>query len=277
MAPAPSGPLSSTLTPARVGSGAVAAAASSTIGATTSVPCEEGRSGLDGAGGHETVEVVARDGVAVAREVGMLGPLHLDGVAEAVRTEAGVTVRARQRALETHVGQLSHRPGREPVAAGLLPRELLLLHDHHVPPGVGQPEAARCPRRPCADDHHVVHVLCRRSASRRGRGGPAGRPGRRLLGRRLLGAAFLGSAFLVAAFLGAAFSAPLAGAADLAAAPALPACFLTGAFAPLLPFAALFGAPGRGVSSGAVTMGIVRPPPGPLTSVADVPGEGVPW
>ena len=106
----------------------------------------------------------------------MLGPLHLDGVAEAEGAQAAVAVGARQGALEAHVGQLAHRPRREPVAAGLLPRELLLLHDHHVPAGVGQPEGARGPRGPGADDDHVVHVLGagRAAARRRRRGVPPG-------------------------------------------------------------------------------------------------------
>ena len=58
-----------------------------------------------------------------------------------------VAVRAGQGALEAHVGQLAHGPRREAVAAGLLPRELLLLHDDDVPAGVGQPVAAGGTRR----------------------------------------------------------------------------------------------------------------------------------
>ena len=89
----------------------------------------------------------------------------------------------------------------------------------------------------------------------------AWRPGARA------GVAFLAApaAAGVAAFLAAA----LRGVAFLVA-----ACFFAGAFAVR---AAFLGAPGPGVSSGAVTQRIVGPPPGPLTSGADVPGQGVAW
>ena len=168
---------------------------------------QQGRAGRLGVPGHQAVEVVARDGVAVVGEVRVLRPVHVDGAAEAEGAQALVAVGTGQRALQVHVGQLADGPRREPVAAGLLPGELLLLHHDHVPAGVGQPVGARGAGGPGADDHHVVDVLgaggarpvARRPARGPGRllwprrlsagvarllGGRLG--GRRLLGRRLL-------------------------------------------------------------------------------------------
>ncbi len=155
---------------------------------------QERRPGRGGVAGHDPVEVVAGDGVAVGGEVGVLGPLHLHGEAEPVGPQPGEAVRAGQGVLESHVGQLAHRPRRQPVAARLLPRELLLLHHHDVPAGVGQPVAARGPGGPGAHHHHVVHPL--RRAPRLGRGrrcvGRRGCRGRCLRGRRLRGCRLLG-------------------------------------------------------------------------------------
>ena len=111
--------LSLTVTPRSWGAGREGGAASSTSGATTSVPAE-GCPRLDGPLRDEAVEVVAGDRVAVAGEIGVPGPLHLDGLAEAVGPQPAVFVRARQGVFESHVGQLAHGPGGEAVAAGLL-------------------------------------------------------------------------------------------------------------------------------------------------------------
>ena len=123
---------------------------------------QEGRPGLLGVPGHQAVEVVAGDGVAVVGEVRVLRPPHVDGAAEAEGPQPAVAVGAGQGPLQVHVGQLPDGPRREPVAAGLLPGELLLLHHHDVPAGVGQPVGARRAGGPGPDDHHVVDVLGRR-------------------------------------------------------------------------------------------------------------------
>ena len=133
------------------------AAASSRSGDDHLGPGQQGGPGLDRSLGHQAVEVVAGDGVAVAGEIGVVGPLHLEGLAEAVGPQAAVLVRSGQGLLEAHVGQLAHGPRGEAVAAGLDPGEVLLLHHHHVPAGVGQPVGARGSGRAAADDDHVVH------------------------------------------------------------------------------------------------------------------------
>ncbi len=83
-------------------------------------PGKEGGPGLDRPLSHEPVEVVAGDRIAVAGEIGVSGPLHLDELAEPVGAEPAVLVRAGQGLLEPHVSQLAHRPGGQAVAAGLL-------------------------------------------------------------------------------------------------------------------------------------------------------------
>ena len=51
--------------------------------------------------------------------------------------------------------ELADRAGREPVAAGLLAREALLLDDEHAVPGLGEPVARRRARGTAADDERV--------------------------------------------------------------------------------------------------------------------------
>ena len=87
----------------------------------------------------------------------MLGPLHLEGLAEAVGPEPAVLVGSGQGVLESHVGQLSDGPRGQAVPAGLDPGEVLLLHHDHVPAGLGQPVGAGGPRRATADDDHIVY------------------------------------------------------------------------------------------------------------------------
>ncbi len=125
-------------------------------------PGKKGGSGLDGPLGHEAVEVVAGDGVAVAGEIGVLGPLHLDELAEPVGAEPAVLVGAGQGLFEPHVRQLAHRPGGQAVPAGLLTGKVLLLDHGHVPAGVRQPVGARGSRRASADDDDVVDLDRRR-------------------------------------------------------------------------------------------------------------------
>ena len=150
-------------------------------------PLLQGGAGLGGACGHQPVEVVAGDRVPVVGEVGVLGPLHLDRLAEAEGAQPAVAVRVAQRILESHVGQLAYGAGRQPVAARLLAGELLLLHHDHVPPGVGQPVAARGAGRSGPDHHDVVHRFGRSAPGPLG-----GRPGRRGLVRRAGGGLLVG-------------------------------------------------------------------------------------
>ena len=225
---------------------------------------EQGRPRRLGVPGHQAVQVVTGDGVAVVGKVGVLRPLHVDGAAEAEGPQAAVAVGPGQGPLQVHVGQLPDGPRREAVAAGLLPGELLLLHDDHVPAGLGQPVGARGAGGPRSDDHHVVDVLRGRPCRCRGRCGggcrgrsrPAWRPGGlprrigcgggcRLLGGRLARRRLLGRRLL----LGRSFRRPRR----------------------------LLGGAGPGGLVGSRHEGIVGPPPGPLTSGADVPGKAVTW
>ena len=56
---------------------------------------------------------------------------------------------------QADVVELLDRPGRETVAARLLPGKPLLLNEEDVVAGIGQPVGARRPRRPAADDEDV--------------------------------------------------------------------------------------------------------------------------
>ena len=68
---------------------------------------------------------------------------------------------------EAHVGELAHRPGREAVAAGLLPREGLALQDAHVVAGLGQPVAGGGAGGAATDDEDVEVGTTRRAARQR--------------------------------------------------------------------------------------------------------------
>src|SRR5581483_1461882 len=112
----------------------------------------QGRPALHGPLGDHLVEVAAAHDVAVGRELGVMGPLELEGDAVADRAEPVEALEALQRAGETHVVQLAHGPGRETVAAGLLARETLALDHQHPVAALGEPERGRRPGRPRA--HH---------------------------------------------------------------------------------------------------------------------------
>jgi NADH-quinone oxidoreductase subunit A len=106
----------------------------------------------------DRVEVEPRDRVAVAREAWMRGPGELHLPAEPYGADALVAVPCGSNAvLDAHVGELSHRSRREPVAAGLDPWQRGLLEDDHVEARVGQPVRAARPARTRADDDDVVH------------------------------------------------------------------------------------------------------------------------
>ena len=114
--------------------------------------------GLLGVLGHEVIEVVARDDVAVGREVGVLGPAHLERVAERERPQPVVAVVLGERVGQAHVVELFDGPRGEPVAAGLLPRVVLALDHDDVMAGFGQPVRGGCSRRPPTDDEDVGGV-----------------------------------------------------------------------------------------------------------------------
>ena len=143
--------------------------------------------------GHHRVEVAPAHHVAVARVHRVLRPGHLEGdaVGDAAQAVVAVVVGG-DLLLEPHGPELGDRPRREAVAAGLLPRERLLLDDHHVAPGPAEPVPGRRAGRPAADDEDVVAVrrghgvslpvapepTGNRSSARR-RGSPRGSPPRR--------------------------------------------------------------------------------------------------
>ena len=116
----------------------------------------QGGARLHGPLGHQVVEVVAGDDVAVGREVGVLGPAQLERAAEGDRPQAVEAVVLGQLVGQAHVLELAHRPGRQAVAARLLAGEALLLDEEDVVAGLGQPVGARRPGRAAADDQDVV-------------------------------------------------------------------------------------------------------------------------
>jgi len=135
----------------------------------------------------DAVEVVTGDGVAVVGEMWVLGPAHLEGLAEAVGPQTVVTVRPLELVLHPHVGQLAHRARGEAVAAGLDPGEVFLLDERDVPAGIGEPIGAGGARRAATDDEHVVDVGRSRTvtaAARPGRGPAVGALRRRASGLR---------------------------------------------------------------------------------------------
>ena len=100
----------------------------------------------------------------------MVGPGQVQRHPVGAGPQAVVAVRSGQCPVEAHVGELADRAWREPVAAGLLAGEVLLLDHDHVPAGVGQPVGARRARRAAADDQDVVDTSRRRPPGRTGRG-----------------------------------------------------------------------------------------------------------
>src|SRR5581483_4969485 len=114
------------------------------------------RAGLHRPLGHQVVEVLTGDDVAEAGVVGVRRPLHLERAAEGEGPQAVEAVELRELGGQPDVVQLLDGAGGEAVAAGLLPRVVLLLEEEHVVAGLGQPVGARRPRRPAADDEDVV-------------------------------------------------------------------------------------------------------------------------
>ncbi len=93
----------------------------------------------------------------------MLGPGQVEDPAVGVGPQPGEAVGAGQGALDPHVGDLADRAGGQAVTAGLLAGEDLLLHQGHVPAGLGQPVGARRARRTAPDHEDVVDVARFRS------------------------------------------------------------------------------------------------------------------
>ena len=117
---------------------------------------QNGGAGLLGPLGHQLVEVVTGDDVAVAGVAGTVGPLQLQGPPEGDRAQALEAVVAGQHVGQTHVVELLDRAWGEPVAAGLHPGEGLLLHHHHVVTGLGQPIRAGRSRGTTPHDEDLV-------------------------------------------------------------------------------------------------------------------------
>ena len=106
---------------------------------------------------HQRVEVSSAHHVAVARVHGVLGPLHLECLAMGDAAQAVVAVVVGGHLLlETHGLDLGDGARGETVAAGLLPRERLLLDDHHVAAGPRQPVPGGGTGGAAADDEDVV-------------------------------------------------------------------------------------------------------------------------
>ncbi len=93
-------------------------------------------SGSDCMVGNHHVEIAAPHDVAMTRVHRMLGPPHLerDAVGDAAQAVIAV-VRGGDALLETHLPQLRDGSRRQPVAAGLLTGEGLLLDDDDVVAG----------------------------------------------------------------------------------------------------------------------------------------------
>ena len=87
---------------------------------------------------HGRIEVEAGDGVAVAREGVRTRPSQLEDLAEPIGPQAVVAMSdTSHHRLEAHIGQLTDRPRRQAIAAGLGSREGLLLEHRHRPARLG--------------------------------------------------------------------------------------------------------------------------------------------
>src|SRR5204862_4691416 len=112
--------------------------------------------GLLGPLGDHRVELVTGDHVAVGGEARYGRPLELEGPTEGDRPQTDEAVVAGQPVGQAHVVELLDGPWGQPVAAGLLPGEPLLLDQQDVVPGVGQPVRAGRAGRAGPDDEDVV-------------------------------------------------------------------------------------------------------------------------
>ena len=94
--------------------------------------------GLLGPLGDHRVEVVTGDHVAVGGEARYGRPLEVEGPTERDRPETDEAVVSGQSVGQAHVVELLDGPRGQPVAAGLLSGEPLLLDQQDVVPGFGQ-------------------------------------------------------------------------------------------------------------------------------------------
>ena len=117
-------------------------------------------SGLHRDLGHHLVELPAPHDVAVGREVGVGRPRQFEGDPVRDRPQPLEALELRERPGETHVVELPHGPRGEPIAAGLLAREALLLDDEHPPSPLREPERGGGARRARADHENVVAIAC---------------------------------------------------------------------------------------------------------------------
>jgi hypothetical protein len=136
------------------------------VGATAQPVLEEGSRGLDpvehgcsclaGVVGHHLVDVAAAHHESVAGQHRVLGPHQLHRAVAGGGPQAVVAVEALELGGQAHLGQLVHRPRRQGVSAGLVTRERLLLDDHHVVAGPGQPVGGGGAGGTTADHEHVT-------------------------------------------------------------------------------------------------------------------------
>ena len=108
--------------------------------------------------GDDGVEVAAADHVPVVRVDGMVGPRHLDGAAVGDRAQAPEPVERLERIRQPHLHELVDSPWGEPVTAGLVAGERLLLDDDDVQPGAGRPVGGGGTGGTATDDEEVVEV-----------------------------------------------------------------------------------------------------------------------
>ena len=111
--------------------------------------------GLDRLLGDHLVELAAADDVPVRREVRVLGPRELERDAVRDRPQTVEALEADEPIGETHVVQLADGARREPVAAGLLARKVLLLDREDRMTTRREPIGGRRARRSRAHDQHV--------------------------------------------------------------------------------------------------------------------------
>ena len=113
---------------------------------------------LDRLFGDHLVELAPADDVAERREVGMLGPGELEGDAVRDRAQTVEALEAGEAIREAHVVELADGARREPVAAGLLARKVLLFDRHDRMATRREPVRRRRAGRSPTHDQHVDFV-----------------------------------------------------------------------------------------------------------------------
>ena len=82
----------------------------------------------------------------------MLRPFELDVLVTGVGAKTGDAMELGHVELESHLLELEDRPGRQTIAAGLVPGVFLLLDQSHVVAVPGQPIGGRRAGRAATDD-----------------------------------------------------------------------------------------------------------------------------